>query len=133
MRRLLPVLLAAAALAACRRPEGPAESYRAFAAAARAGDAAAVWGMLSERSRKALDARARALAGAAPTALASASGKDLVLGDLAPAAPRPRSVVVVRESRDAAVVAVEVDGAAPREVTLLREGGVWRVDVPFGN
>jgi hypothetical protein len=40
-------------------------------------------------------------------------------------------VVVVRESRDAAVLSVETEGRPAREVTLVRQGGVWRVDVPF--
>jgi hypothetical protein len=31
------------------------------------------------------------------------------------------------------VVAVEVEGEPSREVTLVREGGVWRVVVPFDN
>jgi hypothetical protein len=30
-------------------------------------------------------------------------------------------------------VAVEVEGEPVREVTLVREGGVWRVDLPFDN
>ncbi len=127
---LLTLLLAASA---CRREAGPAERYAAFAAAAREGNADAVWSMLSQRTRDALDARARALAAGGPDAVVAASGRQLVLGDLAPLAPRPRSVVVVRESRDAAVVKVELDGRDGGEVSLVREGGVWRVVVPFGN
>jgi len=43
-------------------------------------------------------------------------------------------VVVLRESRDAAVVAVEEEGGeGAREVPLVREGGVWRVVLPFDN
>src|SRR5512140_2093815 len=127
-------LLAAAALAAlpaCRRESSPADRYRAFADAARAGKADDVWGMLSERSRAELDRRAKALAANAPPGVLAASGRAMVLGDLAALAPRPASVVVVRESRDAAVVAVEAQGQPAREVTLAREGGVWRVVVPF--
>jgi hypothetical protein len=117
----------------CRRDVGPAERYSAFAAAAREGDAEAVWSMLSERSRAALDDRARALAARVPPGTVAASGRQLVLGDLAPRARRPRSVVLVRESRDAAVVKVEVEGEPAREASLVREGGAWRVVVPFGN
>ncbi len=132
---MVPRLLALALLLAplgCRRDEGPAERYAAFAAAAREGDGDAVWSMLSERSRAALDAQARTLAARAPGVVAP-SPRQLVLGDLAPGARRQRSVVVVRESRDAAVVAVEVEGAPAREVNLVREGGAWRVVVPFDN
>lgn len=138
-------LALALALAGCRRPEGPADRYRAFAAAARAGaqasdaathDAAAtaVWEMLSERSRAELDARAKGVAAAAPGGVVVASGRQIVLGDLAARARRPTSVVVVRESADVAVVAVEEEGGVPaREVTLVREQGSWRVVVPFDN
>ncbi len=132
-RRAL-VLLALALLAAtsaCRRDAGPAEVYRAFAAAARDGKADEVWAMLSERSRAELDRRARALAAKAPPGVVPASGRAMVLGDLAAVAPPPARVVVVRESRDAAVLSVEAEGQAAREVTLVRQGGVWRVDVPF--
>ncbi len=128
--RLLALALLLAQ-AGCRRDVGPAERYAAFAAAARQGDADEVWSMLSSRSREALDERARALAGKAPPGVVAAAGRQLVLGDLAPRARRPRSVVVVRESRDAAVVAVDVEGEPTREVSLVREGGLWRVVVPF--
>jgi hypothetical protein len=127
-------LLAAFALvasSACRRDVSPADRYRAFAEAARDGKAEEVWGMLSERSRAELDRRAVALAAKAPPGVLATSGRAMVLGDLSALAPRPASVVVVRESRDAAVVAVEVDGQPSREVTLAREGGVWRVVLPF--
>ena len=127
-------LLAALALAApiaCRRDVSPADRYRAFADAARDGKADEVWGMLSERSRAELDRRAKALAAKASPGVLAASGRAMVLGDLSALAPRPTSVVVVRESRDAALVAVEAEGQPTREVTLAREGGVWRVVVPF--
>ncbi len=129
MARLLAlaVLLASSG---CRRDVGPAERYAAFAAAARKGEADEVWAMLSERSREALDARARTVAAQAPPGVVAGSGRQLVLGDLAPRARRPTSVTVVRESRDAAVVAVEVEGEPAREVRLVREGGQWRVVVP---
>ncbi len=134
MRLPLAALSIAASLAACRGPEGPAERYRAFAAAARSGDAAKVWSMLSERSRLSLDERARAVAARAPRGVVSDSGRQLVLGDLAARARRSTSVAVVSETRDAAVVKVEVEGGGPAsEVTLVREQGAWRVVVPFDN
>ncbi len=126
MRRLLSLALLALALSACRRGEGPVEAYRRFAAAARSGDAETAWNMLSERSRAALDARARELAARAPGVL-PASGRDLLLGDQSARAPRLRSAVVVRESAGAAVVRVEDEAGGKGEVTLVREGGAWRV------
>jgi hypothetical protein len=116
---------------ACRRPEGPADRYRVFAAAARAGDADTVWSMLSERSREMLDERAKEVAARAAPGVLPASGRELVLGDLAPRAGRIASATVLRESRDAAVVAVQLEGErAPREVTMVREDGRWRVVLP---
>jgi hypothetical protein len=136
-RLALALAVALAAATACRRSPGPADTYRAFAAAAHSRDPGAeerVWAMLSERSRAALDARAKEVAAAAPPGVVPASGKELVLGNLAFRAPRLRSVVVVRESREAAVVAVEEEGRpGTREVSLVREGGVWRVVLPFDN
>jgi hypothetical protein len=135
MRTLvLLVVLALGGASACRRPAGPDDAYRAFAAAARAGESEKVWDLLSARSREILDARAREAAARAPAGVIPASGEELVLGDLAVGAPRIRSTVVLRESRDAAVVAVEVEGGAgAREVSLVREAGVWRVVLPFDN
>jgi hypothetical protein len=132
-RRALAMLsaVALAALAACRRDASPADQYRAFAAAARDGKADDVWAMLSERSRAELDRRAKDVAAKAPPGVLAASGRAMVLGDLASASPPPTSVVVVRESRDAAVVAVETQEGPAREISLVREGGVWRVVVPF--
>jgi hypothetical protein len=124
----LPLLLLSAG---CRREVGPAERYQAFAAAVRAGDSDAAWSMLSEKSREELDRRAKALAAKAPPGVLAASGRQAVLGDLSARSPRPSSVVVARESRDAAVVSVELEGGPAREVSLVREGGVWRVVVPF--
>src|SRR6266508_1614549 len=137
MPRLPHALFLAAALvlaaAGCRRTAGPAESYRAFAAAARAGDADAVWARIAARSRAVLEARAKDVAARA-TGVVPASGKELVLGDLAAAAARIRTVTVLRESRDAAVLSVEEEGRpGAREVSLVREGGVWRVVLPFDN
>jgi hypothetical protein len=125
-----PVLCLALLLAACRAPEGPAERYQRFAAAARAGRAGEVWAMLSEPSRKALRDRAKALEGDKPPAGIDVKAADLVVGDLAPTAPKVKSVTVVRESAEAAVVAVEEEGGGRGEVSLVREGGEWRVELP---
>lgn len=132
LRTLLLALALAAAAPACRRAETPAERYQRFALAARTGRADLVWAMLSERSRATLDARARELAAAAPAGVVAPSGQELVLGDLFSRAPRVKSVVVVRESAGAAVVAVEDEAGGRGEVTLVNEGGEWRVELPGG-
>ncbi len=131
MKRLLtPLLAAALLLAACRPPETPAQRYRRFAEAARKGQTGQVWAMLSSGSRKALSDRAKALVGDKPPAGLDVSAGDLVLGDLAPTAQRVKSVTVLRESTDAAVVSVEEVGGARGEVSLVREDGEWRVVLP---
>lgn len=136
MRRRLVVvvpalLLALLSVVACRKPEGPADRYRVFTAAARAGDANTVWQMLSEESRAALDARAKDLAARAAPGVVPESGRELVLGGLAAQAPKVESVVVLRESRDRAVLAVKTAGGGEaQEVTLVREDGSWRVVLP---
>jgi hypothetical protein len=132
MRRALVLALLALSATACRRAEGPDAAYRAFAAAARAGDAGQVWTRLSERSRAALDARAKDLAARAPGV--PPSGRDLALGDLSAGAPRISKVEVLRASGDGAVLAVTVEGAdRPAEVEMVREGGRWRVVLPAAN
>jgi hypothetical protein len=130
MPRLLSLLLAALLLPACRPPETPADRYRRFAQAARAGRTGEVWAMLSSRSRKALADRAKALGGPRPSPGVEVTAADLVLGDLAPTAPKVKAVTTVRESKDAAVVSVEEVGGARGEVALVREDGEWRVELP---
>ncbi len=134
MRRLVtPLVAAALLLVACRVPESPADRYRRFVDAARKGRAADVYAMLSTGSRKALAVRARALQGEKPSPGVDISAfPDLVLGDLAPTAPHVKSVTVLRESKNAAVVSVEDASGARGEVSLVREGGEWRVVLPEG-
>jgi hypothetical protein len=127
---LLRALGAFALLAvACNRSSSPADAYRQFAAAVREGRADLAWTLLSEKSRAALDADARAAAARAP-GIVPPRGEDLVLGDSAFRSRAVKSAIVVRESEGAALVAVEVEGEGRREVELVREGGVWRVVIP---
>jgi hypothetical protein len=114
---------------ACSRPAGPAETYRLFATAARDGRSDVAWTLLSEGSRAALDAAARDAAARAP-GIVPPRGQDLVLGDSAFRSPPLKSALVVRESADAALVAVEVEGAGKHEVEMVREDGAWRVVIP---
>jgi hypothetical protein len=116
-------------LAACRRPSPPDAAYRTFAQATREGDADTAWSLLSARTRDWLDRRAGEVAARAPEGVVPSSGKEMLLGSAALAAPRVKSIVVVRESGDRAVLKVEAEGQPAREVTLVNEGG-WRVDIP---
>lgn len=130
MRRPLVLSLAALLAAACVPQESPADRYRRFTEAARRGRSAEVWAMLSERSRRAFADRARALAGESPSAGLDLSAEDMVLGDLAPTAPKVKSVTVLRESREVSVVSVQEVGSGKGEVSLVREGGQWKVELP---
>jgi hypothetical protein len=117
------VLLAAG----CSRDVTPAGAYRAFARAVAERDADRAFGLLSKDTQAWLDARAAGVARLAP-GVVPASGRQLMLGDAA-LGPGPRlQVVVLRESRDVAVLEVS-DGGARREVEMVREGS-WRVRIP---
>lgn len=128
-RRLLSSIVLAVALVGCKPPPGPDDVYRAFAAAARAGDSGQVYGLLSERSRAAYDAEAKALAAREPGV--SSNGRDLVLGDLSAGAPRITKLVMLRESPLSAVLEITVEGSDRMgEVEMVHEQGSWRVVLP---
>jgi len=132
MARASALLLLLPFVASCSPPENPADRYLRFAEAARAGRSAQVWAMLSARSRQGLKERARALAGEKAPAGVEIGAADLVLGGLSPTAPKVKSVTVLRESSGAAVLSVEEVGGVRGEVSMVREGGDWRVELPGG-
>jgi hypothetical protein len=130
MTQLSALALAAALLLpGCRKVGPPDAVYRSFAQATREGDAETAWELLSARTREWLDERAAEVAARAPSGVVSPSGKALLLGNAALAVPKVKSIVVLRESSDRAVLQVEAEGQPGREVTLVNEGG-WRVDIP---
>ena len=128
--RLPRALIACALLgAACAaREEAPDTVVRAFARAVVDHDEDRAWALLSSDTRQWLDARAQAVAAAAPGVIAP-SGAQLLLGNAARSSRPPKNVVVVRESRDRAVVEVEEESGVKRRVELVREQG-WRVRIP---
>jgi hypothetical protein len=126
MIRLLAALLATSL--ACSRPEPPDAAYRALVEAVRARDADRAWPLLSTRTQAWLDERAKAAAAAAP-GVVPASGKALLLGSAAAAVRPPKSIIVLRESADRAVLHVAHEDEEPHEVRLVKEGR-WRVDLP---
>ena len=81
----VPLLALLLATAGCRRTAGPAETYRAFAAAARSRATRPTGsGPCSPRARaRRSTPRAKELAAHAPAGVVAASGKELVLGNLA--------------------------------------------------
>jgi hypothetical protein len=127
MRRFAFVLVAALACARATQ-DRPDAAYVAFARAVAERDADRAFALLSSDTQAWLDARAKAVAAAAP-GVVPPSGRALLLGDASLAPPPLGEAVVVREAKDRALVAVAEDGGARREVELVREGG-WRVRIP---
>ena len=128
MRRLAPLALALS-LSACARDPGPEAAYRALAKAVAERDADQAWSLLSQASRKRLDALAREAAARAPGVVAP-SGRQLLLGDAALASRPLARVEVASQDGDRAVLRVQEEGRPPREVTMVREGRGWRVELP---
>ncbi|HTT71542.1 MAG TPA: hypothetical protein VMG32_09995 [Anaeromyxobacteraceae bacterium] len=116
------------ALACARPPATPEATYRAFAHAVAERDAEAAYALLSSDTRAWLEARARALAAAAP-GIVPGSAEKLLIGDAALAARPLARVVVVRATPDDAVLRVTEQGGRVGEVELVREKG-WRVRLP---
>jgi hypothetical protein len=122
-------MVVAMALAACAPREGsPEVAYRAFARAVSERDGDRAWELLSSDTRAWLEARAKTAAAAAP-GVVPPSGRQLLLGDAALSVRPLASVLVLRESRDRAVVEAAEEGGPKREIELVREGG-WRVRIP---
>lgn len=122
---LLPLVLAA--LAACNRaPTGPVDTYRAFHARVKKGQAREAYALLSEPTQQALDARARAMGQALgsqeppdPAALLFANARPP--GDVT-------EITLVREEGSAATVRV-VSSGAPSDVRMVREPSGWKLDL----
>ena len=130
MRRLAPLALALSlSLSACARDPGPEAAYRSLAKAVAERDADRAWSLLSRESQKRLEVLARETAARAPGVVAP-SGRQLLLGDAALASRPLAGVEVASQEGDRAVLRVEEAGRPPREVSMVREGGGWRVELP---
>ncbi|MBL8950791.1 MAG: hypothetical protein JNK82_08450 [Myxococcaceae bacterium] len=114
----------------CNRPrwDKPDEAYKAFSSAVRRSDVKVAWEALSADTRKAAEARSRALAQASggsvkdePMLMFFASGyKPLPQGD----------VKVAKEEGQSAVVEVAVgDGGVSQSQRMVKEGDRWAVDL----
>ncbi len=119
----------ALSLAACARDPGPEAAYRSLAKAVAERDADKAWSLLSLDSQKRLDALAREAAARAPGVVAP-GGRQLLLGDAALASRALARVEVASQESDRAVLRVEEVGRPPRQVSLVREGRAWRVELP---
>ncbi len=128
MRRRV-VLASVLLLAACvAREEAPENVYRAFVHAVADHDEERAWALLSPDTQAWMSARARVVSAAAAGVVAP-SAEQLLIGNAARAARPLRSVVLVRESRDLAVLEVEEEGGPKRQVELVRTKG-WRIRIP---
>jgi hypothetical protein len=126
----LPALAAALALAACAPADPPPDAvYRAFARAVSERDSAAAWKLLSARTRAWLDARAQRAAALAP-GLVPPSGQRLLLGDAAGSARPVKEIEVLPGGGERAGLRVTDASGATAEVSLVRERGAWRIDLP---
>jgi hypothetical protein len=131
-RRSLLVTAAALLVAlapACSRDLGPEATYRALARAVSDRDGDEAWALLSSASQKWLQERARRAAAAVP-GVVTPNARQLLVGDAALGARPPTSIEVARHEGDRVILRVQAPGAAPGEVTLVREGGRWRVELP---
>lgn len=133
-RALVPIALAAT-LAACeraRQPRGPAETVAAFVAAAEAATSdpsqrRAMYDLLSHRAQQSLGERA--------ARASQVSGREFRPWEmLAPGRVRLRvqpdpTALTAREADDRAVVTARARVGGAADVPLVREEGVWRIDL----
>jgi hypothetical protein len=124
-RPRFPLLLL---LLACAREGSPADAYREFVRAVAGRDADRAFALLAPETQRWLDERASRAASAAP-GVVPAEGRRLLLGDAALSARKAVKVLTIRESRDAAVLEVTVQGDGQGRVEMVRDGG-WRVRIP---
>jgi hypothetical protein len=129
LRLALLAALAAAALPACSRDLGPEATYRTLVRAVAERDADAAWALLAPDSQAWLAERARRAAAAGP-GVVTPDPRALLLGHASLGARPPASIEVVRPGADRAVLRVEAPDAPAVEVTLVRDGGRWRVELP---
>jgi len=130
MRTMPLALLAAALLAGCAPRDPPPDAvYRAFARATADHDAEAAWALLSASTRRWLEAGAAAAAARAPGVVAAA-GPRLLLGDAASGVRPVKEIEILRQDGEQALLRVVDAGGAAAQVTLVREGGGWRLEIP---
>jgi hypothetical protein len=123
-------LLACLVLAGCRpaADDTPESAYRAFASAANKGDGAAAFARLSRASQDAVTSRLAGLGQASGGSLREDAASLVFSGGRSPPVT---SVRLLKKELDRATVAVTA-GDETREVTLLRQGSQWKVELPRG-
>ena len=126
MRAVLPLLLLLCVSCKEQKEASPEEAYARFARAAQQGDAKAAYAMLSTPTHQAIEERVRALSAASAGALRD-DPAQVTLGTGAKSAPL-NEVKLIRQEGDRAEVEGTSGGQA-RRVGLVREAGLWKVDL----
>jgi len=130
LSRKAPLLASLLLAAGCARDPGPDASYRALARAVADRDADAAWTQLSAGTKSWLEDRAARAAAAAGPGVVAGSARAHLIGDAALGVAPPASVAVVSAAGDRAVLRVApAGGGAAREVSAVREGGRWRIEL----
>lgn len=133
-RRLVGCLLLGVLAAGCPEPKAdPEDAFRRFLSDVHAHRAEAVWGQLSEATRKALLTRHQALRAAvgrdagheAEPPVAQILFEELGLTELNP----PESIAVVSPPGQDVTLRVAVKDGKSVQVRMVREGQPWKVDL----
>jgi len=129
--RATPLAALISLLAACSsaRDDTPEGAYQAFAAAANKGDAAGAFSRLSSDSQ----ARVRGQLAGLSAASGGSLGEDAARWMFsAGRTPPVITVQLLKKEADRATLGVTA-GERTGEVTLVRQGSVWRVQLPRGS
>jgi hypothetical protein len=100
-----------------------------FAESLGRGDAEAAWALLSARTQRQADARAKA-AREGSGGVGPASGRQMLFASAVRTGPI--HVREVSRSGDSAEVETTADGGARDSFHVVRENGAWKVELPLG-
>ena len=114
---------------ACERPVARSQeelAYRAFAEAVRRGDSTAAWAALSQRTRRLMEAKSKAVSDASRGVVKDEPALMLFQSGTRP--PPAGDVKIVESDGGTAVIEVSVDGQA-HHLVMVRESDRWVVDL----
>ncbi len=113
-------------LGGCNRQNTPQKAYTFFLEQVRKGDEKKAWEVLSQPTREALEAKAKAV-GAAAGGAEQPEPMEFFFANVPPP-PAVTEVSLVREEGDEATVLVRSPGRT-HEVRMVREPSGWKVDL----
>lgn len=129
-RLRLGLALSLLAGAACQRATPPDVAFRAFVKAAGDRDSDGAWAMLSHQTQASFTDFAKAAAAKAPGVVTS-DPKLMLFGDAMQQVHQVKSVAILKEEAERAVLKVEDEGGRADEVTMVKEAGKWKVEIPI--